>query len=113
MQHTQARQPVRGGVEEEDKRNMIAQRIEKIDGEEFVVTEGSNKCELYVTNGNDTGRVTWHEATRRYRGAFEGWGSDAETVEDAVRTAARRIMQARKGVSREQACEGMDTYLKS
>ena len=87
-------------------------RIVKVDGEEFVVTKGSGECDLDVTNGNDTGKVTWHEATHRYRGGFKGWGIDTETIEDAVETAARRIIQTRKGVSQEEACEEMDKFLK-
>ncbi len=84
----------------------------KVDGEEFVVTKGSVECELDVTNRNDTGKVTWHEATQQYRGSFKGWGSDANTVENAVETAARQIIRTRKGVSQSEACEEMDKFLK-
>ena len=87
-------------------------RTVKIDGEEFVVTKGSSECELTVTNGNDTGRVTWHPATQQYRGAFNGWGSDTNAVERAVEIAARQIIQTRAGISQPEACEGMDKYLK-
>ena len=87
-------------------------RTVKIDGEEFVVTKGSGECELIVTNGNDTGRVTWHQATQQYRGEFKGWGSDTNAVERAVKIAARRIIETRTGISQPEACEGMDKYLK-
>ena len=87
-------------------------RTVKIDDEEFVVTKGSGECVLIVTNGNDTGKVTWHSATQQYRGAFKGWGSDANTIERAVENAARRIIQTRAGISQPEACEGMDKYLK-
>ena len=87
-------------------------RIAKVDGEEFVVTKGSKECELDVTNGNDTGKVTWHEATQQYRGEFLGWGSDTKSVETAVEVAARRIIKTRTGISQPEACEGMDKYLK-
>ena len=87
-------------------------RTVKVDGEEFVVTSGSRECELDVTNGNDTGRVRWHKATQKYRGEFNGWGSDADAVENAVIIAARQILSARKGISQQEACEGMDNFLK-
>ena len=87
-------------------------RTIKVDSEEFVVTEGSAKRELDVTNGNDTGKVTWHKATQQYRGEFNGWGSDASTVESAVEIAARQIIRTRKGVSQSEAFEEMDKFLK-
>ena len=87
-------------------------RTVKIDDEEFVVTKGSGECELIVTNGNDTGEVTWHPATQQYRGTFNGWGRDAKTIESAVEIAARRIIETRAGISQPEACEGMDKYLK-
>jgi hypothetical protein len=87
-------------------------RTVKVDGEEFFVTKGSSECELNVTNGNDTGRVTWHQATQQYRGEFNGWGSDTNALESAVEIAARRIIQTRKGISQPEACEEMDKYLK-
>jgi hypothetical protein len=83
-------------------------RTIKVDGEEFVITEGSAKGELDVTNG----KVTWHKATQRYRGEFNGWGSDADRVERAVEIAARRIIQTRKGISQSEAYEEMDKFLK-
>lgn len=87
-------------------------RTVKVDGEDFVVTKGSRECELNVTNGNDTGSVTWHKATQQYRGEFNGWGGDTNAVESAVEIAARRIITTRKGISQPEACEGMDKYLK-
>ncbi len=67
---------------------------------------------LEVANGNDIGRVTWHEATQRYRGEFNGWGNDTDSVDSAVAIAARRIIATRKGISQKEACEAMENYLK-
>ena len=88
------------------------ERKVKIEGEEFIVQRGQGECVLTVTNGEDEGQVTWHEATQRYRGSFKGWGSDTDSVENAVATAARRIIETRKGVSQKMACEAMEDYLK-
>ena len=88
------------------------ERVEKIDGEEFVVKRGTGECMLEVANGNDIGRVTWHEATQRYRGEFNGWGNDTDSVDSAVAIAARRIIATRKGISQKEACEAMENYLK-
>ena len=88
------------------------ERKETIDGEEFVIKRGSGDCLLEVANGDDVGRVTWHKATQRYRGEFNGWGSDADSVERAVVVAAKRIITTRKGISQQQACEAMENYLK-
>lgn len=82
------------------------------EGEIFIVRPGKDECSLTVTNGDDKGQVTWHEATRRYRGDFEGWGSDAESVDQAVTVVARRILKNRRGVSRQEACEAMENYIK-
>ena len=87
------------------------ERIEKINGEEFTVRKGKGDCLLEVVNGDDIGIVTWHQATRRYRGEFNGWGVDCDSVEVAVARAANRIMGTRKGVSRKDACEAMEKYL--
>ena len=87
-------------------------RVEKIDGEEFIVKQGTGECMLEVANGSDVGRVTWHKATQRYRGEFNGWGSDTDSVESAVAIAARRIIANRKGISQKEACEAMEKYLK-
>ena len=108
--HRQARQPISGGAK--GLTNIMDKQIAKVDGEEFIVTKGSKECELDVTNGNDTGIVTWHKATQQYRGAFKGWGSDTKTVERAVEIAARQIIKTRTGISQQEACEGMDKYLK-
>ena len=86
-------------------------RLEKIDGEEFVIEAGT-ECTLKVSNGPDTGFVTWHEATQRYRGKFNGWGSDADSIEKAIKIAARRIISTRKGITREKACKAMEEYIK-
>ena len=88
------------------------ERKETIGGEEFVIRDGSGGCVLEVVNGDDVGRVTWHNATQRYRGAFNGWGTDADSVEGAVKIAAGQIIETRKGVSQKEACEAMGTYLK-
>ena len=88
------------------------ERKVKIEGEEFIVQRGQGECVLTVTNGEDEGQVTWHKATQRYRGSFKGWGSDTDSVENAVATAARRIIETRKGVSQKMACEAMEDYLK-
>ena len=88
------------------------ERKETIDGEEFVVRDGSGECVLEVVNGGDVGQVTWHNATQRYRGDFNGWGADADSVEGAVKIAARQIIKTRKGISQKEACEAMGTYLK-
>ena len=68
------------------------ERVEKIDGEEFVVKQGTGECMLEVANGKYVGAVAWHKATQRYRGEFNGWGADADSVEGAVAIAARRII---------------------
>ena len=88
------------------------ERLEKIDGEEFVVKQGAGECMLEVANGSDIGQVTWHKATQRYRGEFNGWGSDTDSVDSAVAIAARRIIATRKGTSQKEACESMENYLK-
>ena len=87
------------------------ERIEKIDGEEFTIKRGSGDCVLEVANGDDIGRVTWHKATQQYRGEFNGWGSDANTVEKAVVIAARQVLATRKGISQKEAREAMEKYL--
>ena len=66
---------------------------------------------LEVVSGADVGRVVWHEATRRYRGEFKGWGSDCDSIESAVTRAANRIIETRKGISQKDACEAMEKYL--
>ena len=88
------------------------ERKVEIEGEEFIVQRGQGECVLAVINGKDEGQVTWHAATQRYRGSFKGWGSDTDSVENAVAIAARRIIETRKGVSQETACEAMEEYLK-
>lgn len=88
------------------------EHVEKIDGEEFVVKRGTRECVLEVANGDDVGRVTWHQATQRYRGEFNGWGADADSVKRAVVIAAKQILETRKGISQKQACEAMENYLK-
>ena len=88
------------------------ERKETIGGEEFVIRDGSGECVLEVVNGGDVGRVTWHNATQRYRGDFNGWGANADSVEGAVKIAAGQIIETRKGVSQKEACEAMGTYLK-
>ena len=88
------------------------ERKVKIEGEEFIVQQERGECVLAVINGEDEGQVTWHDATQRYRGSFNGWGSDANSVEGAVAIAARRIIETRKGISQKDACEAMEEYLK-
>ena len=83
------------------------------EGETFIVRRGEGKCILTVTNGEDEGNVTWHEATQQYRGSFRGWGSDAPSVDRAVAVAARRILVTRTGVSQQEACESMERYIKN
>ena len=90
----------------------VMERKIEIKGEEFIVRRGQDECVLVVINGEDEAQVTWHRATQRYRGAFKGWGSDTDSVENAVAIAARRIIETRKGVSQKMACEAMDEYLK-
>ena len=83
------------------------------DGETFIVRpHEQDDCILTVTNGEDEGRVSWHESTKRYRGEFKGWGSDAASVDGAVKVAAQRILETRRGVSRQDACEAMENYIK-
>lgn len=87
------------------------ERIVKVDGVDFIVRDGGGDCKLEVVNGDDVGQVSWHEATHRFRGSYKGWGNDAETVEAAVNAAARRIIEVRKGVSKEDACKAMEKFL--
>lgn len=91
----------------------IMERKIVYEGESFIVRRGKGECILTVTNGEDIGHVTWHEATQQYRGAFRGWGSDAPSVEKAVEVAARRILETRKGISQKAACEAMEQYIKN
>ena len=81
--------------------------------ETFIVRPEKDGCTLTVTNGDDVGRVTWHEPTRQFRGDFEGWGSDASSVDNAVQVVARRILANRKGVSEQEACAAMEEYVKN
>ena len=90
----------------------MEERKVKINDEEFVITKGKGECELNVTNGKDTGKVTWHAQTLKYRGEFKGWGDQSDSLEGAVAVAAKQIIATRKGVSKEQACDEMDKYLK-
>ena len=42
-----------------------------------------------------------------------GWGSDADTLDNAIRNAAHRIVNTRDGISQEGACKIMHEYLES
>ena len=78
---------------------------------EFTVRKGADECELEVVDGDNVGQVSWHPATQRFRGSFNGWWSGAGTVEDAVPIAARRIIETRQGISQDDACKAMQAYL--
>lgn len=80
-------------------------------GETLIVRHDKDKDSLAVTDGNDTGHVTWHPATHKYRGDFQGWGSDADTVERAVDIAARRITTTSQGVPETEAVDAMGAYI--
>lgn len=97
----------------ENPKGLIMERKVAYEGETFIVRQGEGECVLTVTNGEDEGRVTWHEATHQYRGAFRGWGCDASSVDQAVAVAARQILVTRKGVSQHDACEAMEEYIKN
>ena len=83
--------------------------IRKINGEDFTIERDPNdSCVVLVINGSDTARACYHETTRRFRGEFDGWGSDASSLDDAINTAAQFLLRARRGISREDACKAID-----
>ncbi len=60
-----------------------------------------------------TAYITVHEATGMYREALDGWGSDHNTLNEALDGACRRILNKSKKPSKDTLLKGLQDFYKT
>ncbi len=90
---------------------MTQEYVLKPENEKFTVSEPKN-CVMHVTRGEFTAVINIHEKTNQYREALDGWGLDHNTLQAAIDSACRRILNKAAQPSQKELCAGMDEFYK-
>ena len=84
----------------------------KYQEEEFAITK-PEACAMKVSKGEYTAIISIHSATNQFREALDGWGSDHPSLQQALDTACRRILEKAGSPTKEQLCSEMDEFYSS
>ena len=90
----------------------IVQKLYEYGGEKFEVLK-PEKGKMAVTGKELTAYITIHKATGMYREVLDGWGSDHNTLKDAMDGACRRILDKANKPSNEALLKGLDEFYES
>ena len=78
-------------------------------GEKFTISKPDN-CTMTVSKDGFTAKLTIHQATNNYRESLDGWGEDHNTLERALDSACRRILDKSARPSPDDLCKSMDNF---
>ena len=84
-------------------------KIYKYKGEQFTVSEPKD-CRITVTGKSLTGIITIFEKTREYREEVNGWGTNTNSLDGALRSCCQRILDVAARKSKDDLCKGMDDF---
>ena len=87
-------------------------KLYEYEGEKFEVYE-PQEGRIAVSGKGLTAHITVHAATGMYREELDGWGTDQRTLEGALDTACRRILNKSKTPSRELLVKGLHDFYES
>ena len=83
-------------------------------GETFYI-EDTDKCEIKVSDGVNVLSITPNAAgssVYRVSTVKGGWWWHTNTVKESVERACRDLLESRKGITPEEACEDLHEYVK-
>lgn len=90
----------------------MSSQVYKYRGEEFLLTK-PEACAMQVSKGQYTAHITIHTATNQYREQLDGWGLDHDSLQAALDSACRRILDKSSRPDTEQLCKGMTDFFES
>ena len=77
--------------------------------EKFAVNKPDD-CTMKVSGKGLTAEISIHTATNMYRESLDGWGSDHKSLNAALDSACRRILDKAARPSDKALCAGMDEF---
>lgn len=89
-----------------------AHKLYEYDGEKFELLKPKDG-RMAVKGKELTAYVTAHKATGMYREDLEGWGSNHNTLKQAVDGACRRILNRSKKPSSDELIKEIDKFYES
>ena len=90
----------------------MTSEVYKYQGDEFVVTK-PDACAMHVSKGAHTADITIHPATNQFRESLDGWGQDHSSLQSALDSACRRILDKSARPGKEQLCSELDDFYAS
>ena len=90
----------------------MSKQTYKYRGEEFLITKPDG-CAMKVTKGRYTAVISIHAATNLFREDLDGWGSEHTSLQAALDSACRRILDKSARPSKEELCSEMGKFYES
>lgn len=81
----------------------------KFQGETFQVSKPDD-CRMTVSGLGLTGNIYIHTQTNQYREDLDGWGLDHQTLNAALDSVCRRIIDKAARPTPDDLCKGMDDF---
>ena len=78
-------------------------------GEKFTISK-PDSCTMTVSRDGFTAKLTIHQATNRYREELDGWGTNQDSLKNALDSACQRILDKAGQPSPDALCKGMDEF---
>ena len=91
---------------------IVNYKLYEYEGEKFEVFEPQDR-RIAVKGKESTAYITVHEATGMYRENLDGWGSDHNTLNEALDGACRRILNKSKKPSKDTLLKGLQDFYKT
>lgn len=80
--------------------------------EEFVITKPDG-CAMKVTKGRYTAVISIHSATNLFREDLDGWGSNHTSLQAALDSACRRILDKLARPPKDELCSEIAKFYES